>query len=69
MICLADENSDGVKARKEEKTRKLERKGYPVTDYSYRFPPSDIGPPPERAPVRKLVLWNALVIQSLDALA
>ena len=48
--------------------QKLERQCYPVTSDSYSFPPSGICPPPERAPVDKLVRWNASGIQSLDAL-
>ena len=59
-ICPADKNSEEVKDRKgENDKRKLERQGRPVTDYNYIFPPSGICPPPERAPVDKLVRWNA----------
>ena len=49
--------------------RKLERQSYPVTDYSYSFPQIGIRPPPERDIVNKLVFWNTLGIQILDAIA
>ena len=68
-ICLADKNSEEVKAWKENNDkRNLNRQGYTVTAYSYIFPPSGILSPPERAPVEKMVCWNASVIQSLDNL-
>ena len=63
--CLLDEDSKEVKAWKK---MKLYKQGYLVTAYTYIFPPSDISPPTERAPVEKLVCCNALGIQSLDAL-
>ena len=43
-----------MKSRPLKKKQKLERQGYPINVYFYRFPPSNIRPPPERAPVEKL---------------
>ena len=47
----------------------MERQGYTVTSYSYSFPPSNIRPPLESYLSKNLVIWNALGIQSLYALA
>ena len=68
-ICLADENSEEVKAQKKNDERKLDRQVHPVTAYYYRFPPRCIRPPPEKETIKNLFFWNALDIQSLDALA
>ena len=55
-ICLTYENSKEVRAWKEKTDKQnLERKGYPVTTYSYIFPPISTRPPLVRAPVKKLV--------------
>ena len=68
-ICLADKKYAEVKSWKEKNNkRNLEKQGYPVTAYSYIFPPSGIRPPPERASVDKLVRWSASVIQRLFSL-
>ena len=70
-ICIiTDENYDEVRAWIENnKKRKLEGQGYPVTFYSRIFLPSYIRPPPERSAVDKLVFWNSSGIQILDSLA
>ena len=64
------DNYDESKSWKEKnENRKLGSKGYPVTTYFYRFTPINICPTPERAPVKKLVHWNASGIQIHDATA
>ena len=69
-ICLVDENSEEFNAWKEENDlQKLESQGNPVAAYSCSFPLSVIRPPPERAPAKKLVRWNASCIHSIDDLA
>ena len=54
---------------KKNEKRKLESQGYPIIAYYYIFPPSDIFPPMERSPVKKLVRWIASDIQRLDSIS
>jgi hypothetical protein len=69
-IVTGKEEDEVVKEWKQKNLkRETERAGYPVSNYSWKFPPDKIPPPPQRAPKDKLVKWNVSGIQGMDALA
>ena len=69
-ICKeTDKESDKAKAWiKKNQERKDSRRGYPIADYDFSFPPDPIPKPPRKAPNNKLVAWSTSGVQGLDAL-
>ena len=70
IVDAPDKSGSEVKnwIKKNEK-RKDDRQGYPLPNYDFSYPPSEIPPPTERSSKDKLIKWNSSGIQGMDALA